>query len=100
MLTSTKTKPCTFTVWKKQLQNSCKATFDYTLQNIKQQKIKELWWKVLPHPPYSPDLAPIYSEDSHNATSLNATFRIMQLTVIITNLVHQSLIATFKNYIS
>ena len=41
-----------------------------------------------------------YSEDSHNATSLNATFRIMQLTVIATNLVHQSLIATFKNYIS
>ena len=26
--------------------------------NMAQKKIKELQWEVLPHPPYSPDLAP------------------------------------------
>ena len=36
---------------------------------ITRQKLEEFWWEVLPHPPYSPDLAP---SDYHLFRSLRS----------------------------
>jgi hypothetical protein len=68
-----------FAVWRKQSSKNARVNYMEFPQhdnarpqtaNIPKAAVQELDWKILPHPPYSPDLAP---SDYHLFRSLSPT---------------------------